>query len=160
MITIRRIKPSEYELFRQVRLAALRDSPYAFPSTYQGALERSPESWKEQADSTTTGRDRATFLAFSDKKPIGIAALYRREDDDVVGELLQVWIDPEHRGTRLAWDLMDEIFKWAHKNDYQKIIAEVTIANPGALKFYLKYGFSKIEENPPDTRGLHLVKNV
>ena len=97
MITIRRIQVGEAELFKQIRLMALQDAPYAFPSTYEIVLQRSAESWREQAQRTTQGTDRATFIAFSDDMPIGMAALYRREDKADVGELLQVWIGSEYR---------------------------------------------------------------
>jgi RimJ/RimL family protein N-acetyltransferase len=136
---------------------ALRDSPHAFPTTYDAAVQRSAESWREQAERTTQGTDRATFIAFSDDIPIGMTALYRSEDNVDVGELLQVWVSPEHRGTRLAWDLIDAIFEWARENSFRKIIAGVTKGNGRALKFYIKYGFSIMEET---STGVYLVKEV
>jgi len=157
MITIRRIKPGEADLFKHLRLTALKDAPYAFPSTYGSALQRSTESWWEQAEGTALGADRATFIAFSDKVPIGIAALYRLEDRVDSGELLQVWVSPEFRGTKVIWDLMDKIFKWAGENNFHKIIAGVTKGNSRALKFYIKYGFSIMEET---SEGVYYVKGV
>lgn len=115
MITIRRLQVGEAELFKQVRLMALQEAPYAFPATYAAALQRSGESWREQADRSAAGPDRATFIAFSNDLPIGMATLYRDESKVDVGELLQVWVSPEHRGTTVTRDLMDIIFKWAGK---------------------------------------------
>jgi RimJ/RimL family protein N-acetyltransferase len=161
VITIRRLQRGEIDLFKQLRLKALQDAPYAFPATYEAALQRSAESWREQAERTTQGSNRATFIVFSDDLPIGMTALYRYEDKVDVGELLQVWVHPEYRGTRVAWDLMDEIFKWAGENNFSRIIAGVTKGNPRALKFYLKYGFSIINEpSPSDSGGVYLVKEV
>jgi GNAT superfamily N-acetyltransferase len=161
LITIRRIRVGESELFRQVRLKSLQDAPYAFSATYESALARSPESWREQADRTAQGSDRATFIAFSDDRPVGIAALYRLEDQADKGEILQVWVDSEHRGTSVARDLMDVIFKWASENTFHKIIVGVTQVNIRALKFYTKYGFKIIDRTlPPDSEGVYLVKEV
>jgi GNAT superfamily N-acetyltransferase len=144
-----------------MRLTSLQDAPYAFPSTYDDAVGRSSESWREQAEGTAEGTDRATFLAFSDDVPIGMAALYRRDDKADVGDLLQVWVTPEYRGTNVAWDLMDFIFKWARENNFRRIIAGVTKVNNRALKFYAKYGFSIIDEpSPNDSGGVCLVKEV
>ena len=93
--------------------------------------------------------------------PIGMAALYRLEDQVDVGEILQVWINPEYRGTSVAWELMDVIFKWAGENNFRKILAGVTKVNTRALRFYTKYGFSKIDESlPTDSEGVSLVKEV
>ena len=147
----------EAELFRQIRLMALQDAPHAFPSTYDSALQRSAESWREQADRSAQGTDRATFIAFSDNIPVGMAALYRHEDKLDEGELLQVWVNSEHRGTRVIWDLMDMIFRWARENNFRRIIAGVTKGNARAVKFYTKYGFILFEES---TEGVYLVKEV
>ena len=157
MITLRRLRVGEVELFKQIRLAALQDAPYAFPTTYDSALQRTAESWHEQAERTAQGTDRATFIAFSDDLPIGMTALYRREDTVDTGELLQVWVSPEHRGTKVAWDLMDAIFKWARENNFRRIIAGVTKGNDRALRFYIKYGFTLHEES---AEGVYLVKEV
>ena len=105
MKTIRRIQAGEVDLYKQIRLAALKEAPYAFGSTYDSALERSDESWRAQVESSAQGSDRATFIAFSDNVPIGIAALYRDKEKRDTGELLQVWVGPEFRGTRVIWDL-------------------------------------------------------
>ena len=157
MITIRRLQVGEDDLFKQLRLKALQDAPYAFPSTYEAALQRSAESWHEQAESTAQGLDRATFIVFSDNVPIGMAALYREQDKVDVGELLQVWVSPEYRGTKVIWDLMDEIFKWGRENRFQRIIAGVTKGNDRAEKFYTNYGFSIMEET---SEGVYLVKEI
>jgi GNAT superfamily N-acetyltransferase len=158
---IRRIQTGEAGLFKQMRLASLRDAPYAFSSTYESALCRSAESWREQADSTAQGTDRATFIAFSDDAPIGIAALYRLPDQLEAGEVLQVWVAPEYRGTRVARDLMDVVFEWAGDNGFCTIIARITKGNTRALKFYRKYGFALAKEaslNSSD--GVSLVREV
>lgn len=161
MITIRRIQTGEADLFKEMRLKSLREAPYAFSSTYDSALRRSAESWREQAESTAQGSDRATFIAFSEDSPVGIAALYRLEGQAGVGEMLQVWVTPEYRGSRVAWDLMDVVFKWAGENNFRRIIAGVTKVNVRALKFYTKYGFSVMDESlSNDSDGLSLAKEV
>jgi RimJ/RimL family protein N-acetyltransferase len=159
--TIRRIQIGESDLFRQIRLRALEEAPYAFSSTYASTLQRSEESWHGQADSTAQGSDRATFIAFSDDEPIGIAALYRLEDQAEVGALLQVWVTPEHRGTGVAWELMDAIFEWAGENNFCTILSRVRDGNTRAYQFYIKYGFSISDEfASSDFDGVCLVKEV
>ena len=108
MITVRRIQigEGEGELFQRMRLTSLDESPSAFASTYESALNRSDENWGEQADSTARGSDRATFIAFSGDSPLGIAALYRDMERMDVGEVLQVWVAPEYRSKGVAADIM------------------------------------------------------
>jgi len=139
---IRRLKLGEASLYRKVRLESLRESPEAFSSTYDSALQRSDDSWQEQADSSATGPDRATFLILDEGDPIGLAALYRKKEVPTEGELLQVWISPKLRGSQSAAGLMDAIFAWAESNGITTINAEVVSSNERALRFYRRYGFS------------------
>jgi len=157
LITVRRIQIGETDLLKQIRLAALQDAPYAFGTTYDSAVQRSAETWQEKTDSTAQGTDGATFIAFSDDVPIGMAALFRLQGQGDVGELMQVWVAPEYRGTSAAWDLMDSLFTWAAKNRFRRIIAGVTEVNTRAVKFYVKYGFSITEES---SEGVYLAKEV
>lgn len=142
MTSVRRIQTGEGELSKRIRLASLRESPSAFASTYESALNRSSESWSEQADSTAQGLDRATFIAFAGDSPIGIAALYRDDERMDVGELLQVWVCPEYRSKGIAIEIMDAIFRWAGENGFRTVLASVAKDNERALRFYRKYGFS------------------
>ena len=145
MVTIRRIRTGEAELYKRVRLAALQDAPYAFTSTYAGALQRTDESWREQVERTVLGSDRATFIVFDGDEAVGLAALYRAEGHSEVGVLLQVWIAAQYRGGSVARDLMDAVTAWAVGNGYRKIIAGVRPENARAIRFYLKYGFIPLD---------------
>jgi RimJ/RimL family protein N-acetyltransferase len=161
LITVRRIQIGETELYKQVRLASLRDAPYAFGTTYDSALQRSSEFWRKRADSTAHGTDAGTFIAFSNDVPIGMASLLRIDGQADAGELMQVWIAPEYRGTSAIWNLIDTIFGWADENNFRRIIAGVTKVNARALKFYIKYGFSVLAESSAnDSDGVYLVKEI
>jgi ribosomal protein S18 acetylase RimI-like enzyme len=162
MVFIRRIVLREGELFRRIRLESLRESPYAFSSTYESALKRCSESWSEQADSTAQGSDRATFIAFAGDSPVGIAALYRNPGErPEVGELLQVWVSPEYRSKGVAEKILEAVFYWAAANDFQTVIANVAKGNERAVRFYRKYGFRLAVGAPLDGRDDYiLIKEV
>jgi len=163
MITTRRIRPGEVQLFKSLRLRALQDAPYAFSSTYEAALQRTDQSWQEQAERTARGADRATFFAFMGDEAIGMAALYRLEDQAQVGELLQVWVAPGQRGGQTAKCLIDGVFAWAAANHFFKIVAVVHRENHRAIQFYLRYGLTPLEVfDPPalDLENITLVREV
>jgi GNAT superfamily N-acetyltransferase len=161
VITVKRIQLGEIELYKQIRLASLKDAPYAFESTYESAVQRNDETWGERAQSGAQGNDGATFLAFSDDRPIGMAALFRSQGQMDLGELMQVWVSPDYRGSRAAWDLMDGIFHWAKDHNFRRIIAGVTNVNPRAIAFYNRYGFSRMAEPAGDDSGsIYLIKEV
>ena len=142
----RRLHPGEGRLYRAVRLEALHDSPEAFSSRYEDAVGRSDQSWADQADSSATGSNRATFVTLEDQ-PVGLAALYRDENDTDVGELIQMWVAPEFRGGSVAADLLLEVFRWANSNRFAFVKAEVMKSNARALRFYEKFGFSLSAED-------------
>ena len=161
LITVKRIQDGELELYKQIRLASLKDAPYAFETTYESALQRTDEMWRERVINTVQGTDEAIFFAFSDDLAIGIAALIRMKGQAEAGVLMQVWASPDHRGTSVAWDLMDAIFHWAGENNFHRIIAGVTNLNARALRFYTRYGFSMIEESAQSDPGsVYLVKEI
>ena len=168
MVSIRRIRPGEADLFKQIRLAALLDSPSAFGSTYESAQQRSAESCQRQADSTAQGSDRATFLAFADDgpdRPIGIMALYRNEDEAGIrsksGELIQVWVSPQYKGHGVAAAILEAVCAWARRNEFDKIVAGVASGNSRALSFYAKHGFEQRSSVAPgESEGLMLVKEI
>jgi hypothetical protein len=108
-MTIRRIQIGETALYRQIRLASLKDAPYAYKTTYDSALQRTDEMWHARVECAAQGSDEAIFLAFSDNLPVGIAALVRVKGQTDAGELMQVWVSPEHRGTDVAWGLMNSV---------------------------------------------------
>jgi RimJ/RimL family protein N-acetyltransferase len=159
-VSVRRLRLGEGELFRQIRLTSLLESPSAFTTTYETAVKRSPESWSEQADRSAEGPDRATFLLFSDKEPVGIMALYRDLLELDAGELIQVWISPDFRGTGAAGKLMEAVMRWAKKNNFDRIFAEITPGNDRALQFYRKWDFRQMDETKEDGSWSFLVKEI
>jgi RimJ/RimL family protein N-acetyltransferase len=160
-IAVRRIQIGETNLYKQIRLASLQDAPYAFETTYDSAVRRKDEFWRERAESGSQGGDVATFFAFSKEFPIGIATLLRINGQTDTGELMQVWVNPDYRGTNVIWDLIDAIFKWAKENNFRRIIAGVKNENTRALTFYTKYGFSIMDRSTQThSGGVYLVKVV
>lgn len=141
MTMVRRLKIGEGGLYRGVRLASLLDSPDAFSTRYENAVARSYQSWIDQADASAAGSDRATFIVVEDR-PVGVAALYRDCKNFDVGELIQMWVAPEKRGSSTATDLLRQIFIWAGANGFSRMKAEVMFCNPRALAFYRKSGFT------------------
>jgi len=150
VVSIRRIRADEGEVYRAVRLAALREAPEAFCSTYADALVRSDESWREQVEENATGEDCALFLAFAEDAAIGLAGIYRDEADREKGELCQVWVAPTHRHAGVAIALMDAVIAWAEEREFRRTLATIRGGNERALRFYRHYGFqdAKGESGP------------
>ena len=156
-ISVRRIKIGEGSLYKKMRLASLADSPSAFTTTFESASNRSLDSWKLQADSTAVGTDRVTIFAFDKDEPVGIAALYRDDQKKDSGEVIQFWVDPVHRGGLIAGKLIEWIFSWASKHNFECLSVLVSNGNKRAIRFYKKYGFELTDETKPFRPGSDLV---
>lgn len=157
---IRRIRKGEADLFKAIRLAALKDAPEAFSSSYKSSLARSEESWSTQADAAAEAPDRAIFLAFdATGQPVALAAFYGDKEDAEEGELFQMWVAPAHRGAGTASHLLDALFGWATAQGYGRVRAEVVASNSRALRFYQKYGFSRRDDSGEQDTVM-LIKNI
>jgi len=157
MITVRRIKIGEGSLYKRMRLASLSDSPNAFATTFESANSRNLDSWNEQADSTAVGTDRVTLFALFNDEPVGIAAFYRDDQNKDSGEVIQFWVDPAHRGRLVAVKLIEGIFSWARKHDFNLLSIWVNKGNERAIRFYQKYGFELTNETQPFRSDSDLV---
>jgi ribosomal protein S18 acetylase RimI-like enzyme len=156
MIEIRRIKKSEVDHFKRIRLRSLRESPESFAASYEDALLRDDESWINQVNKCCSGANRATFLCFDNESLVGITSLYRHEQQTVVGELLQVWVQPEYRKKGLASCLLSESLKWGKNNGFSEVLATVSNTNYGVIKFYELHGFRCIVNPKQDNQDVLL----
>lgn len=92
MVSVRATGPGDWELVRDVRLAALRDAPDAFASTYEREAAYTEEQWRGWFS------DRfAMFLAHLEDraKPAGLAGVFDRDDG---ADLVSMWVRPDARG--------------------------------------------------------------
>jgi ribosomal protein S18 acetylase RimI-like enzyme len=125
MSEVRRLGPDDWELFREIRLRSLADSPDAFSST----LER------EQAFTEDDWRRRLTgpVYAVTDPGPVAVGGLF---DQDGVLTVWGMWTDPAHRGRGHARRILDALIA-------PDVEAElhVNTANAAARTAYERYGF-------------------
>jgi hypothetical protein len=61
--TVRRIRADESGVLRELRLAALSESPSAFASTHDAEAALPPAHWSQHAADTASGSDSAIFLS-------------------------------------------------------------------------------------------------
>src|SRR5688500_13827023 len=102
-VTVRRLTAADLELAKTVRQSGLKDSPTAFLTKYEDAVERTREQWVGWIEAV------AVFGAFLDGEPVGIVGAGRDELEPDVTELIMMWVAPEARGHRIAQRLTDAV---------------------------------------------------
>jgi GNAT superfamily N-acetyltransferase len=141
MIEIRQINPGEWQLQRQVRLAAVTDSPHAFADS-PAATRQMPDSlWQQRTLSGAQGRESYCAIALDETDPIGMAVGLIDAGDASRTYLVSMWVAQRHRGTSVAPALLHKIVAWAISLDATILFAGVKPGNDRAATFYRKHGF-------------------
>jgi ribosomal protein S18 acetylase RimI-like enzyme len=139
---IRRARPEEWPVYRQVRLTALAEAPYAFMSTLEREQGFGEDIWRQRLGSPTA----ATFLAWRDGEPAGTATGKTDDPADdytVPGawQLVGMWVDPRVRGLGVADELVDTVAGHAGTEGAASLVLWVTEVNDRARAFYQRMGF-------------------
>jgi ribosomal protein S18 acetylase RimI-like enzyme len=134
---VRRAGPGDWRTVRQVRLAALADSPEAFASTLE--LERGfgDDEWQRRMDTA------AWFLAWRDAEPAGlVAAVTRPAAGGGTGwHIVSMWASPAARGSGAAGLLVGAVAEHVRSEGKRRVTLWVADDNARARGFYQRLGF-------------------
>ena len=141
MTSIREIGPDDWRAFRDIRFAALTDSPSAFGSTLSEARDHSDEQWQTMVRDRCSSTACAIWLAESgDGGPVGVVAA---DHDAASGqvEMVSMWVAPDSRGSGLARRLIDSVTEWAAGAGATAVSLWVMRGNDPAVRLYETAGF-------------------
>lgn len=135
-ITVRALGDEDWQVYRDVRLAALRDSPDAFAASAAQEQSFDDELWQARVK-----RSRR-LVAEDGSKIVGVVSVGRRpENDEQVSELFGLWVDPTLRGKGVAWKLVDAGVRQARDDSYAFVLYWVGTDNGRGVAFASSYGF-------------------
>jgi len=98
-VVVRRLDPSDWLQFREIRLRALAESPAAFGSTLEEASQLDQAGWRDRL------AGRAQFVAMRGSAALGTAAGIAAGPGGGA-ELISMWVDPSWRGHGVADELV------------------------------------------------------
>jgi ribosomal protein S18 acetylase RimI-like enzyme len=145
-IVVRRIDVADWPVFRELRLAALAEAPYAFGtklSDWQGAGD-SPDRWMQRLRTVP-----ANFIAHLDGAPVAMAS--GRAEADGSGELLSFWVAPDARGSGVSDALIAAVVGWAADEGLRPLTLQVKIDNGRARAAYRRCGFREADDRRADS---------
>jgi predicted GNAT family acetyltransferase len=125
MSELRRLGPDDWELFREIRLRSLADSPDAFGSTLSREQGFTEADWRRRVS--------GPVYAVLDPGPVSVGGIF---DHDGVGQIWGMWTEPAHRGQGLARRILEALTPL-----HQRVQLHVNTANPTARRVYEHYGF-------------------
>ena len=149
-LAIRRVRPDDGQLLKQVRLAALADSPEAFGSDHDDEAAFDDDVWVERAArGATDDGGMGTFVVEAvdadddtSTAALGMAIGHRPGPDPARVELVSMWVHPSARGTGAGRLLVDAVSGWAADTGASAVDLWVMRGNGGARAFYERLGFT------------------
>jgi ribosomal protein S18 acetylase RimI-like enzyme len=144
MVLVREITADDWELMRDVRLAALAEAPSAFGSTYAREADFTEERWRGRISERSV-----TFFAHeerADAAPAGLVGVYVEGGD---AELVSMWVRPSARGLGVGAALVEAAAAWAKTRDFGALFLWVTESNAPAVRLYERLGFTPTGERQP-----------
>ena len=148
MILIEPITPLNLSLFKEIRLRALQEAPYAFGSTYARESQFSESEWLARLE-RWNGQRGAGFLAMDGGSPCGIAGSLLDLTDPTRAELVSMWTAPTHRQRGIGRLLVNEVLRWAQTRHVQLLLLMVTSTNQPAIRFYEGLNFTRTGRTEP-----------
>jgi GNAT superfamily N-acetyltransferase len=153
MVQIREVGADGWQAMRDVRLAALRDAPDAFASTYEREAAFAEADWQRRI------AGGGNFLAYAPglgAAPAGIAGGFETGPGTV--ELVSLWVRPQARGHGIGQVLIEAVVGWAWAKGMSRVHLWVAENNGHARLLYERCGFSPTAERQPLPSNVELTE--
>ena len=143
MLELRVLGSGDWPVWRELRLAALAEAPYAFGSTlaqWIGAGDRE-DRWRAGLE-IAGARDVVVVL---DGHPVGMASGVPAQEGASV-ELISMWVSPTARGRGVGDLLISAVERWAVERGARTLRLAVMPDNGKAIALYERHGFADTGE--------------
>jgi RimJ/RimL family protein N-acetyltransferase len=139
-ITIRPFEISDWQRFRDFRLAALAAAPGMFSSSHQRELLQTPEAWQH----TIKGNDHQVFGLFDGERLIGITAAFAWREDPTrrTAILAMSFIQPDYRRRGLSRMLYQARLDWIRAQpQFDRVVTSHRLSNEASRRANQRFGF-------------------
>ena len=171
MSRIRPLLADDWQLYRSLRLRALRDSPDAFGSTFVAERQRTDADWQARAHQAAARASDAAWFALTGmgqasahsvdhvhhesaanelhanpdgSQACGLVWCQRAADQAGLALLFQMWVAPEARACGAGAALLNAAIDWAQAGGATHMRLGATVAqgqHSAAMGLYLSRGF-------------------
>jgi ribosomal protein S18 acetylase RimI-like enzyme len=136
------------DLFKQIRLRALKEDPLAFGSTYARESQFTEADWSLRIN-RWSGETGIGFLAVDGNAPCGIAGVLLDQTLTSRAELVSMWTAPTHRKQGIGRLLVEAIIHWISQHNVPHLHLMVTSNNAAAHAFYQRLNFTSTGRTIP-----------
>jgi len=155
---IQTLSVGDEERLRTIRLAALRDAPDAFLSTFEDVSQWPLSGWTSQLQSLHT------LVAVVDGRDVGMVGGYIDfKTNPLTAWLLSMWVSPQARGQGVGTALIAALVFWAEQAGARRVHLEVGAHNDAAQALYQRMGFvdsGRSRHQPPPRNHIEELEFV
>ena len=137
---IRRLRESDLEEYRTLRLRSLREDPLAFGSTLAREQAFEPSHWVDRVRQGASGTREGVWVAEGPGGAlIGMIGAFPK---DGTIHVFGMWVEPDMRQNGLGGKLLDALLDWASTEDpAADVMLSVNPSQLAAVRLYLSRGF-------------------
>jgi ribosomal protein S18 acetylase RimI-like enzyme len=144
ILQVRLVTPDDWATYRDVRLAALADTPEAFSSTLERERAFGEDVWRDRLGSA------ATFLAWRDGTPVGTVTVLAYHESHQHGfpgaaHIVAMWVTPAARRLGVGRQLVLAALDHARSDGAPSMVLWVFEDNERARALYERMGFRATE---------------
>ena len=139
MIQVKKLLPSRWNEYRDLRLEALKNDPTAFGSSYEEEFKLSKNEWKK--------RVKNVLFALLNDKPVGMIVYIfeNKKKTKHIANIYGVYVKKWYRNQGIGRKLIENAVLLIKKNkNIVKINLNVNPKQKAAVKLYKKYGFKTV----------------
>ena len=153
-VEIRKLKVSDWGLYKAIRIDALLDSPEAFGSSYEIESAYDDHKWQDILGASSI------FVAFQDKIPACLVGSFSKTETPTECYLFSLWVNPTYRNQKIGKKLIEYLISWSKSQDATKIVAGYSDENIDSFGFYSKLGFVRTGEKKPLARDANIFEYI
>lgn len=143
-ITVRVLDEQDWQIYRDVRLAALADSPNAFAASAAQERQFDDAFWRRRLT-----RSRRMIAQRGDDV-VGVVSIgHSRSEDPRSCELFGLWVRPDLRGQGVAWQLVQAGVDQAGNDSFEFVYYWVGTDNGRGVAFASSFGFRPADARRP-----------
>lgn len=136
MLDVRALAADEWRTLRNIRLAALHDSPDLFLATYDNEKRYGEDQWRAEF---ARGCWNVCFL---DGQPVSLLGVTRDPDSPADTRYLEyLWVTPENRGRGIALHMLKIVLDRLRTLGIRTAFLWVLDGNDIAVRLYQRVGF-------------------
>ena len=137
---IRQFETTEWQVYKDLRLNALKESPEAFGSVYENAVKYEDINWRNRLAHASAENDFPMVALVGDEFA-GLGWVMVEPPENDVAHLYQMWVDPSFRRLGLGRALVESSINWARNRGVKSMLLEVTSGDRPARRLYDSLGF-------------------